>query len=269
MRIRILGSGSKGNSCLIQTDRALFLLDNGFSGKEITRRLESLEINPKHINGIIISHDHRDHVGGAGIFARRFHTPIYINHLTYQRSHKALAKTEVRFFETGGTIEYKDLLVDTFPLPHDAADPVGFLFQRKNGNPNSKSIGYVTDIGQVTDLVRQKLTSISALIVEANHDETMLLNGPYPYKTKQRVRGRYGHLSNRHSGQLVSELIELTGIDEVTIAHLSENNNDPLLAKETVLQTVEERLNRSIQVHVASQSKPMEHEIIIPKESIE
>lgn len=269
MRIRILGSGSKGNSCLIQTDQALFLLDNGFSGKEITRRLESLEVNPQHINGIIVSHDHADHVGGAGIFARRFRTPIYINHLTYKCAQKALAKTEIRFFETGATIEYRDLLVDTFSLPHDAADPVGFLFRSKNGDSDTDSIGYVTDIGQVTDLVRKKLKKISALVIEANHDETMLLNGPYPYKTKQRVRGRYGHLSNRHSAQLVSDLVALTGIDEVTIAHLSENNNDPSLARETILQTVEQKLNKTIQVHIASQNKPMDNDIIIPKESIQ
>ncbi len=263
LRIRILGSGSKGNCCLIQTNHTLFLLDNGFSGKEITRRLESIEIDPADIQGIIVSHDHTDHVGGVGIFARRFKTPIYINHLTYQRARKRLAKTEVRFFETGSTIEYRDLSIETFTLPHDAADPTGFLFSRKNGNPAPSTIAYVTDIGQATELVRRKLQSVSALVLEANHDETMLLNGPYPYRTKQRVRGRYGHLSNEHSGELASEIVRITGINELTIAHLSENNNDPNLAKETILQAIEEKVNRKVQVHVASQHRPIEHEIIV------
>lgn len=268
MRLRILGSGSKGNSCLIRTKRALFLLDNGFSGKEITRRLESLEVDPRDINGIIVSHEHNDHVSGVGIFSRRYKTPIYINRFTYTHSRKKLSNTEIRFFESGKVLHYKDLIIDTFPISHDASDPVGFIFSQKNcaGSPR---LGFVTDLGQVTKHVREKLRDIQALVMESNHDEKMLLNGPYPWATKQRIRGDYGHLSNKSSAELISDVVELTGINEVTLAHLSENNNDPVMAEEYVLKTVEQQTGKSIRVHVAGQRAPMENEIILEKENIE
>ncbi|MEJ2051882.1 MAG: MBL fold metallo-hydrolase, partial [Calditrichota bacterium] len=128
----ILGSGSKGNSCVIRTDQALFLIDNGFSGKELLRRLANVEILPQDIDGIIVSHEHTDHVKGVGVFARKFKTPIYINKSTYFRTRKLLNNTEIRFFESGGSIEYADLTVGTFSLSHDAGDPVGFVLGQKS-----------------------------------------------------------------------------------------------------------------------------------------
>ncbi|MCF7805563.1 MAG: MBL fold metallo-hydrolase [Candidatus Marinimicrobia bacterium] len=262
MRFRILGSGSKGNACVVQTDKALILVDNGFSGKEVVRRLESVEIDPKDINGIIVSHEHNDHIKGVGIFARRYKTPVYISHQTYNAAKKSLKNTEIRFFTEGKELRYEDLVVDTFQQPHDAVSPVGFTFRQQNGAGPGAKLGYVTDLGQVTTLVRQRLSDIQALVVEANHDEKMLMNGPYPWRTKQRVRGRYGHLSNAVSAQLIGEIVESTGIEEVTLAHLSENNNLPALARDTVLKHVEESAGQKIEVRVASQHTPSE-EIIL------
>lgn len=253
MRFRILGSGSKGNSCVVQTHDAIFLIDNGFSGKEVVRRLKEAEVNPGDINGIIVSHEHNDHIRGVGIFARRFKTPVYITHETYAAAKNSLKNTEIRYFREGETITYEDLEVDTFALPHDAADPVGFVLAQKNGSILKKKLGYVTDLGQVTTLVKQRLQDIDALVLEANHDEKMLLNGPYPWRTKQRIRSRYGHLNNSVSAELISEILEKTGIREVTLAHLSENNNDPYLARDTIVETVAKKIEKEVAVQIATQ----------------
>jgi len=255
MRFRILGSGSKGNSCVVQTRDALFLIDNGFSGKEVVRRLEEAEVKPRDINGIIVSHEHNDHIRGVGILARRFALPVYITHQTYAVIKNTLKNTEIRYFRQGETISYEDLEIETFALPHDAVDPVGFTFAQRNGSAHRHKLGYVTDLGQVTTLVKQRLQNIDALVLEANHDEHMLLNGPYPWNTKQRIRGRYGHLSNTVSGELITEILAKTGITEVTLAHLSENNNDPNLARDTIMETVEKKCGKEVAVHVASQHR--------------
>lgn len=256
MRFRILGSGSKGNSSLVRTSQAMYLIDNGFSGKEIVRRLESLEINPADIQGILVSHDHIDHVRGVGIFARRFKTPIYMTHETYRVAKDRFKQTEIRYFNQGDTLELGDLRVQTFALPHDAAEPVGFTLAHLNGNGRDQKLGYVTDLGQVTTLVQQQLHDVTRLVFEANHDDHLLMNGPYPWKTKQRIRGRYGHLSNEVSGKFIGELVQQNGLESVTIAHLSENNNDPILARDTIVQTVEKATGKTIDVSVASQHEP-------------
>lgn len=266
MRFRILGSGSKGNSCLVQTGRALFLIDNGFSGKELLRRLAAIDVRPEDINGVIVSHEHTDHVKGVGVFARKFHTPVYLNKETYLPARKKLQHTEVRFFQTGDHIEYRDLVVETFTLSHDAGDPVGFVFSRKpeNGEPFGK-LGYVTDLGEVSSLVESRLADVASLVLESNHDKHMLLNGPYPWHLKQRIQGRKGHLSNDAAAELISRVVRRNGLGAVTLAHLSEKNNDPGLARETVLARVEQECGRHIRVHVASQNEPMD-EIVLSKE---
>jgi len=268
MRFRILGSGSKGNSCLVQTGRALFLIDNGFSGKELLRRLAAIEVQPGDINGIIVSHEHTDHVKGVGVFARKFHTPVYINKETYLPARKKLQHTEVRYFHTGANIEYGDLVVETFSLSHDAGDPVGFVFSRKPENGERvRKLGYVTDLGEVSSLVESRLADVATLILEANHDEGMLRNGPYPWHLKQRIRGRKGHLSNEAAADLISRVVRRNGLRAVTLAHLSEKNNEPGLARDTVLARVEQACGRKIQVQVASQNEPMDEIVLSQEES--
>jgi len=264
MRCFLLGSGSKGNSCIVQTRDALMMIDNGLSGKEAVRRLEEIEIHPEDLNGIIVSHEHNDHVSGVGILARKYHLPVYVNHGTYQASKKKLNNTEVRFFESGDRIEYNDLKIQTFSLPHDAADPVGFTLSEHstNGHSTIRTLGYVTDLGQVTTLVKQQLKHVDGLIIEANHDEKMLLNGPYPWRTKQRIRSRYGHISNDASAQLIEAVVKSTGIRSVMLAHLSQNNNDPALARDTIAEHIERTCNQPVTVQTASQFHPTE-EIIV------
>lgn len=259
MQLTVLGSGSKGNSSLIQTRNVHFLLDCGFSGKEIERRLSAIEIKPTDIAGIIVSHEHSDHIKGVGILARRYHLPIYINKKTYQLSKNSLKNVEMRFFETGDTILYEDLKIRTMSLSHDGADTVGFTFS-ENGQSNGhdQKIGYVTDLGIVTNEVRQSLQNIDALIFEANHDTEMLLNGPYPWQLKRRIQGRHGHLSNDQSAQLLAEIVSHTALKEVTLAHLSEQNNDPALARDHIQELIQHKTDQYIKVHIAPQDRPAE-----------
>ncbi|HKJ66833.1 MAG TPA: MBL fold metallo-hydrolase [bacterium] len=260
MRIQILGSGSRGNACIIRTTESLFLLDNGFSGKELVRRLDAVQMDPRDIQGILVSHDHADHIRGVGVFARRYHTPVFLNRLTFESTRRTFANTAVEFFPTGQTVTIRDLQVETFSLPHDAGDPVGFTFSQVSPDNHSpgKKAGFITDLGQVTPLIRQKLRDIQALIIESNHDEEMLMRGPYPWSLKQRLRGRTGHLSNFAAAGLISDVVRQTGITEVTLAHLSEQNNDPALAAETVLEQVEQNCGTTIDVRIASQKEPID-----------
>lgn len=264
MKIQILGSGSRGNSCIIRTAESVFLLDNGFSGKELVRRLDAVQIAPRDIHGILVSHDHTDHIRGVGVFARKYHTPVYLNRRTFEYTKRTLFDTEVEFFSAGQTVTFRDLQVETFSLPHDAGDPVGFKFSQMHGRKRSpaKKAGFVTDLGQVTPLIRQKLNDIHALIIETNHDEHMLMHGPYPWSLKQRVSSRTGHLSNVAAARLISAVVNHTGIGEVTLAHLSEKNNDPGLAADAVLAQVEKDCGTPIEVNIASQQEPMDELIL-------
>ncbi len=264
MRIQILGSGSKGNSCIIRTAESVFLLDNGFSGKELVRRLNTVQVDPREIHGILVSHDHADHIRGVGVFARKYHTPVYLNRLTFEYTKRTLVDADVKFFATGHTMTFRDLYMETFPLPHDAGDPVGFKFSQVNGKEKSlgKKVGFVTDLGQVTPLIRQQLGNIHVLVIETNHDEHMLMHGSYPWSLKQRVSSRTGHLSNVAAAQLIGEVVSQTGIPEVTLAHLSEKNNDPGLAADTVLEQVEKECGTTIEVNIASQQEPMDELIL-------
>lgn len=251
MRITILGSGSKGNSALIQTGQVNFLLDCGFSGKEIVRRLDAVEASPKDLAGIIVSHDHSDHVKGVGILARRFRLPVYINMETYQQSKKLLTDVELRFFNTGSTVEYEDLSIGTFGLSHDAADPAGFTFSQ-----NGSRAGYITDLGTISNGVKEELMQVNALVFEANHDLHMLRNGPYPAHLKRRIRSNFGHLSNDQSAAILAEIVMNTPVREFTLAHLSKNNNDPVLAVEHIQAHIESETGKQVTLHTAPQHQP-------------
>lgn len=263
MELTVLGSGSKGNSALIKTDQVHFLLDCGFSGREIERRLNAIEVSPQDIAGIIVSHEHSDHIQGVGIIARRYHLPVYINKATYQQAKKRLTNVELRFFETGDAITYQDLSIQTMGLSHDGVDTVGFTFgQNGQADHPAKKIGYVTDLGIVTNEVRQHLQDINALVFEANHDSEMLLNGPYPWSLKRRIQGRHGHLSNDQSAQLLAEIVERTSIRKVTLAHLSEKNNEPSLARDHIQELIQHKTDQYVKVFTAPQDRPAETIIV-------
>ncbi|MCD4674396.1 MAG: MBL fold metallo-hydrolase [Desulfobacula sp.] len=242
-----LASGSKGNSLFVSCNNTSILIDAGLSGIEIERRLNTVNINPENLCAIIITHEHSDHVKGAGILSRRFKLPVYITKKTWQACSNLGKIKDLCFFECGTPFEMDQILVTPFSISHDAKDPVGLTLEYKN-----HKIGIATDLGIVTNLVREHLKNSNILYLESNHDPEMLINGPYPWYLKQRIKGRTGHLSNMDAGRLVSQL-KTDHLKHVILAHLSEENNCP----EKAVLEVSKNLNASnISLHVAGPHQP-------------
>jgi phosphoribosyl 1,2-cyclic phosphodiesterase len=224
VRFSVLGSGSKGNCTLVEAGSTRLLIDNGFSGKEIVSRLLALGIVPESLTAIIVTHEHDDHIKGVGVLARRLGLPVYANEATHRAGESRIGKVPVRLdFGVGESFVVEGLQVHPFAVSHDAADPVGFVV--KNGE---QSLGYCTDTGTITRLIRYHLRQCQALVLEANHDIRMLKEGPYPLPLQQRVLSSRGHLANPDSldlaAQLAGERLRL-----LVLAHLSEINNLPEL----------------------------------------
>lgn len=223
-----LASGSRGNSVFVSTPDTAVLVDAGLSGIETERRLSQVGESPEHLKAIIITHEHTDHVLGAGILSRRFDIPVYITKETYGAC-KRLGKIEhLRFFECGTAFEVDDLTINPFSISHDARDPAGMTLSY-----GGKKIGLATDLGLATNLVKVHLSQSNALYLESNHDPRMLDNGPYPWHLKQRIKSRTGHLSNQETRDLVAELLH-EDLSHLVLAHLSEENNCPNKAFEEV-----------------------------------
>jgi phosphoribosyl 1,2-cyclic phosphodiesterase len=222
LSVCILASGSKGNSIYISDGNTSILLDAGLSGVEIERRLKIAGHYPECLNALLVSHEHSDHIKGVGILSRRYNLPVYMSSETQKTSKQIVGKlSDTISFQCGNTFQINTLTVRPFSLSHDAADPAGFTFS--NGDIK---IGIATDLGFATSMVKSHLKDCTALILEANHDPDMLINGPYPWPLKQRVKGKTGHLSNNDSGTLLKELLH-ENLTHVILAHLSETNNTP------------------------------------------
>lgn len=230
-RLTVLGSGSAGNCALVETNQCRLLLDGGLSARQIVKRLAQVYINPLEIDGILLTHEHCDHVQGLQVFCKRFAIPIYCNRLTAEAlKHCADANVrDWRFFSTGREFAIKDITIETFPVPHDAMDPVGFVLHH-----GPASLGFITDLGFVTKLVLERLRPVSSLVVETNHDEQLLQNDNHrPWSVKQRIMSRHGHLSNAAAAGLVGTLAGHR-LNRVVLGHLSRDCNHPDLAVRTV-----------------------------------
>jgi len=246
----VLASGSRGNSIYLTDGSTSLLLDAGLSGSEIERRLSLRGINPGDIDGILVSHEHSDHIQGVGVLSRRYNIPVYINPETCKASSPRMGTVDlIRHFECGFLFTLKTLTIHPFSISHDAADPSGFIISK-----NGVKIGIATDLGIVSSLVKEHLKCCDLLVIEANHDPDMLNNGPYPWHLKQRVKGRGGHLSNQDSKKILSQIIH-PGLKHVILAHLSETNNMPQKAEEEIAPLL---APHDIQLHVASQNHPGE-----------
>jgi phosphoribosyl 1,2-cyclic phosphodiesterase len=245
LTVCILASGSKGNAILVADQQIRVLFDAGLSGIEIERRCKSKGFHPDQLDAIIVSHEHSDHIQGVGVLARRFDLPVYISKRTGQSAGSMLGKiADLRYFKCGSPFSVDTWIISPFSISHDAEDPAGFTIHN-----NGMKIGIATDLGVVTAMVRERLKACQILILEANHDPEMLINGPYPWPLKQRIQSRTGHLSNEASRELVSTL-KHKGLQHVVLAHLSETNNTP----EKALQAVGLALDDcDAQLHVATQ----------------
>ena len=236
MKFSVLASGSSGNACYIGTDDANILIDAGLAGREIERRLEILGVRPQSLDALIITHEHTDHIRGAGPLARRFDLPLYTNRKTLERGRKALGNlNRPVVLQTGQSMTIKDLVVETFTKCHDAADPFAIVV-----SCNGVRIGLATDFGRSTSLLEDRLKGCHALIVEFNYDPEMLDEGPYPLELKRRIKGRDGHLSNRQAGDLL-RAVSHEDLRVVVAAHLSEKNNHPEKAHREAENVLESR----------------------------
>jgi phosphoribosyl 1,2-cyclic phosphodiesterase len=224
VRVCLLASGSKGNSIFVDTGPSKILVDAGLSASEILNRLAAIDVAGTQLDAVLISHEHTDHVRGAGALCRKLNIPLLLSYPTCREINISLRKIGVVEFESGYPFTFRDMLIDPFPITHDACDPAGFVIECRDGR-----IGIATDLGIATRLVKDKLRGSKLLVLESNHDEEMLLNGPYPWHLKQRIKSRHGHLSNTESAQLLDEIIH-QGLEGIFLAHLSEVNNDPEIA---------------------------------------
>jgi phosphoribosyl 1,2-cyclic phosphodiesterase len=225
--LTVLGSGSAGNCSLISTGECRLLVDAGFSARQITHRLESVGVHPESLDGILITHEHNDHVAGLEIFCRRFCVPIYANPLTAETlRHRSLADfPNWNLFATGAVFSVKDIEVQSFYVPHDAVDPTAFVFTAEEG-----SIGFLTDLGYAPKLAVERLRQVDALVVETNHDERMLQEDTRrPWSVKQRILSRHGHLSNDDAAKLVASIAGHR-LRRVVLGHLSRDCNRADLA---------------------------------------
>src|SRR5712691_2529837 len=224
----MLGSGSAGNSALVATDHGKILIDGGLSARQIVLRLEQCSVRPEQLDGVLLTHEHGDHVCGLEVLCRRFDVPIYANSQTAEavRCDCSLDRhRNWRIFRTGAEFKICDITVQPFPVPHDAVDPVGFAFYA-----GSSGLGFITDLGYATKMVIERLREVQTLVIETNHDEKLLQNDPHrPWPVKQRIQSRHGHLSNTAAATVIEQL--LSGkLERVVLGHLSRECNTPELA---------------------------------------
>ena len=242
IRLTILGSGSGGNCAYLETEQARLLIDAGLSARQIRQRMATLARAPETLTGILITHEHSDHISGLTGLAAKLDIPIYCNRLTKQAIEFQL-KMEIKaqIFDTGNSFEIDDVTVDTFSIPHDAYDPVGFLLRTAGGN-----IGFLTDLGHATKLVVERIRAANVLLLEANHDVKMLQDDPRrPWSLKQRILSRHGHLSNERAADVAAQILG-PALRGLYLGHLSRDCNRPELA----LQAVAGRLERLGGTHV-------------------
>jgi phosphoribosyl 1,2-cyclic phosphodiesterase len=225
MKFASLGSGSEGNALLVSSGQTHVLLDCGFSLKETVARLARLDVTPFQLNGIVVTHEHGDHIGGVARLARQYRIPVWLTRGTHRAQPKAFEKVEeLHEIDVHQCFNIGDLAIQPYPVPHDAAEPVQYLL-----SGGAKRLGVLTDAGCSTPYIEQMLSGCDALVLECNHDSDMLMNGSYPYSLKQRVAGRFGHLSNAEAAALLARL-DTTRLQHLIAAHLSAHNNTQALA---------------------------------------
>jgi len=233
-----LFSGSEGNSQYIEFKSTKILVDSGMSGVKIQRQLKNIDVDPKEIQAIFITHEHIDHIKGAGVLSRRFDIPIYANEKTWEAMLPKIGKIKdknMKTFKTSKELAFNDLNFNSFNVHHDAVDPVGFTVSN-----NKKKICLLTDTGVVDENIKENLDNFDLLLLETNHDVEMLKVGSYPFNLKKRILSKFGHLSNETAGYFLTSLLK-DRQEIVLLGHLSAENNFPELAEKTVNNILEEK----------------------------
>ncbi|HEU6448672.1 MAG TPA: MBL fold metallo-hydrolase [Verrucomicrobiae bacterium] len=273
VKFTILGSGSSGNCAYLETENSRILIDAGFSPRQIRQRLATIGRTPENLSGILITHEHSDHISGLFGLAEKFRIPIYCNRETQEAIAWALkerwngkrdplfngmektaedfiAKLEWKLFQTGDSFELNDLSVETFSIPHDAQDPVGFLLRTTAAN-----IGFVTDLGHMTKLVIERVRSANVLVLESNHDIKLLQNSRRSWALKQRIMGRHGHLSNEDAAEAAAQIMSAE-LKHLYLAHLSRECNKPEIAEHVMAEQLHHIGAKHVQLKLTAQHAP-------------
>ncbi len=228
-----LYSGSSGNSLLVSTENTNILIDAGVSSKKIETALNNLDVDPYKLNGILITHEHSDHIQGLGTFAKKFDLPVYVNQKTLDampKQKEKIAEKNINIIKIEEKFEINDLKIKPFSIPHDAANPCGFCIFKDN-----KKMSIATDIGHMTNGILKNLEDSLFVLLESNYDPEVLMYSKYPYPLKNRIRGPIGHLSNQDAGKTISCLLH-SGLKQAMLGHLSKESNFPELAYKTVVE---------------------------------
>jgi len=253
VRFTILGSGSRGNCAYLETETTRLLIDAGFSARQVRQRLAQLGRTPERLDGILITHEHSDHIQALGVLSQKLEVPVYCNRLTHDAILYCQPRCRLPFhlFETGASFTVGDVEVESFSVPHDAQDPVGFLLRTAEGN-----IGFLTDLGHVTRLVRERVRPAHALVLEANHDLQLLQDDlKRPWHVKQRILSRHGHLSNDAAAEALAEVMS-DDLRHLFLGHLSQDCNRPELARARVARQLETLGATHVALEVATQVAP-------------
>jgi len=251
MRFSLLGSGSSGNAILIVSGDQKLLIDNGLSFKQLKLRAEAIGESLDGLIGVVVTHEHSDHVNGLGVLSRKMGVPVHITRSTYSQLSPNLGAIDpVHHFESGDVFRIGPFLIASFRTTHDAIDPVCFTVEA-----NGHKLGLATDMGAANGLVQTRLKNCHALILESNYCPDMIQNSPYPPQIIQRIRGTHGHLSNRDMNSLLAHLLH----DELKIVvavHISQENNSEEIVERMTKKMLEKR-NHATQFMIASQDDPM------------
>jgi len=254
LRVGVLGSGSGGNSVVVESGPNRLLIDAGFSCRELMRRMRALDFDPATLGALVLTHEHVDHCRGADRVAHKLKIPVFATSGTLAgtrlRQEVHLAAVTGGILRSGEPREIAGFLVEPFSLPHDAREPIGMVVEDSLG----RRVGLVADVGCRTSLAWGRLQDVDILILETNHDLDMLRNGPYPWPLKQRIAGRHGHLSNRDAADGLPELMG-DRLRWVVLYHLSETNNLPALAASAIGEVLD-RERCPAQLAVTAQDHP-------------
>ena len=247
-----LYSGSSGNSLFVETENTKLLIDAGVSSKKIETALTNLEVDPSTIDGILITHEHSDHIQGLGTFAKKFDLPVYVNQKTLDampKQKEKIAEKNIKNIKIEEKFEIGDIQVKPFAIPHDAANPCGFSVYK-----DKSKISVATDIGHMTNSILKSLEESLFVLLEANYDPKVLQCSSYPFVLKSRIAGPTGHLPNEMAGKTISYLLQ-SGLKNAMLGHLSKESNFPELAYQTVLDeliTTKEYNGSNLKLSVAS-----------------
>lgn len=238
LRFSVLASGSTGNAFYIESNKEKLLVDAGLSGKQMDKLFDEVQVSPADLSGILVTHEHSDHIKGLGIIARKYNLPIYANQKTWNAMERSIGKLSLdqKFvFNMEEVKTFGDIDVESFGVSHDAAEPMFYVFRH-----GGKKVALVTDLGYVSERIKKTIEGADAYVFESNHDVGMLRMGRYPWSVKRRILGDSGHVSNEDCGLALTDVID-NNTKRIYLAHLSKDNNMKDLARMSVDNILRER----------------------------